>query len=60
MRLARARKTMVYTAAVSNGEVESGVVRRVSLLMSSANEGHGSRCESRMSDEHDQGVTTKG
>ena len=57
MRLARARKTMVYTAAVSNGEVESGVVRRVSLLMSSANEG---RCESRMSDEHDQGVTAKG
>ncbi len=51
---------MVYTAAVSNGEVESGVVKRVSLLMSSANEGHGSRCESRMSDEHDQGVTAKG
>ena len=57
VRVARARKTMIYKAAVTNGEVDAIVAKKITALMN-----EGSRSDSRMSDqsEHDQGTMTTG
>ncbi len=52
MRVARARKTMIYKAAIKNGQVDNTVVKQITILM---NDG-GSRCDSRLSDQTEQGA----
>ena len=50
VRLARARKTMIYKAAVKNGLVDPSVAKKVTALMKDT-----PRPESRMSDQSEQG-----
>lgn len=51
LRLARARKTMIYNAAVKNGQVDSALVTKITALMEATN-----RPDSRLSEqsEYDQ------